>query len=374
MTTPRSSSSTATSTASRSGTSASSTSRSGSGSTSSSAGRTVRRPRAGSRAASSTPSTTFGPAPASPIWMTSTARRATGSPPWPTCASTAPLACGPSTGWSIGATASRRCRQSTHSRSSCATTVGSAATAMFGGSARPTAWPGPGWARPCRSARPTTWSRSGPALSGWLSTRGLRSTVSASRSPVSGTASPSPTAAGGASRSRCSCRWSPWSSARCRLRRAGRRGCTVIALEQARLYLSQLGLTHAAHVLDSRLDAATHKQLPYPDLLADLLGLEVAARRERYLRTRTNLTHFPFHRTLDQFDFASSALGRRAPGPRARHARLRRRHGQPPPPGSTRRRQDPPRRYPRRPRHRARSRRLFRARPPAPRRPHPRPA
>ncbi|MFZ5898541.1 MAG: ATP-binding protein, partial [Bacillota bacterium] len=36
---------------------------------------------------------------------------------------------------------------------------------------------------------------------------------------------------------------------------------------------------------------------------ADLLGIEAAARRERYLKTRTRLAHLPYHRTLEQFDF-----------------------------------------------------------------------
>ena len=39
-------------------------------------------------------------------------------------------------------------------------------------------------------------------------------------------------------------------------------------------------------------------------MLVQLLGAEVAARRERYLTTRTKLAHLPFQRTLDQFDFA----------------------------------------------------------------------
>ena len=37
--------------------------------------------------------------------------------------------------------------------------------------------------------------------------------------------------------------------------------------------------------------------------LAELLGVEVAARRERYLTTRTRLAHLPFQRTFEQFDF-----------------------------------------------------------------------
>ena len=78
----------------------------------------------------------------------------------------------------------------------------------------------------------------------------------------------------------------------------------MIALEQARQYMESLGLTAAVEVLDSRLDAAATKQMPYPDMLADLLGVEVAARRERYLTTRTRMAHLPFRRSLEQFDFA----------------------------------------------------------------------
>jgi len=78
----------------------------------------------------------------------------------------------------------------------------------------------------------------------------------------------------------------------------------MIALEPARAYLEQLGLAQAAAILDSRLEAAAQKQAPYADLLADLLGAEAAARRARYLTTRTRLAHLPFQRTLTQFDFA----------------------------------------------------------------------
>ena len=78
----------------------------------------------------------------------------------------------------------------------------------------------------------------------------------------------------------------------------------MIALEQARAHLEHLGLEQAAAVLEGRLDAATQRQVPYAEFLADLLGVEAAARRERYLVTRTRLAHLPFQRTLEQFDFA----------------------------------------------------------------------
>ena len=78
----------------------------------------------------------------------------------------------------------------------------------------------------------------------------------------------------------------------------------MIALEQARQHLETLGMTQAMEVLDSRLDDAARKQLPYPEILADLLGVEVSARRERYMTTRTRMAKLPFHRTLEEFDFS----------------------------------------------------------------------
>lgn len=78
----------------------------------------------------------------------------------------------------------------------------------------------------------------------------------------------------------------------------------MIAIAKARHYLEQLGLHQAAAVLEGRLEAAAHKQLPYAEFLVDLLGVEATARHERYLRTRMRLAHLPFHRTLEQFDFS----------------------------------------------------------------------
>ena len=78
---------------------------------------------------------------------------------------------------------------------------------------------------------------------------------------------------------------------------------TTIALEQARQHLQTLGLKQAVEALDNSLDAAASKQLTYPEMLAELLGVEVSARRERYLTTKTRMAHLPFQRTLEQFDF-----------------------------------------------------------------------
>ena len=57
---------------------------------------------------------------------------------------------------------------------------------------------------------------------------------------------------------------------------------------------------HAAQPLD----AASKKDLSYSDFLVDILSIEAAARKERFLQTRTSLAHFPFIRTLEDFDFS----------------------------------------------------------------------
>ena len=48
----------------------------------------------------------------------------------------------------------------------------------------------------------------------------------------------------------------------------------MIALEQVRQHLETLGLKQAVEVLDNTLDAAANRQLPYPEMLAELLGVE----------------------------------------------------------------------------------------------------
>ena len=76
-------------------------------------------------------------------------------------------------------------------------------------------------------------------------------------------------------------------------------------MAKARQYLEELRLTPAS-VLESRLEAAREKEVPYAEFLVDLLGIEARARRERYLTTRTRLAHLPFRKTLEDFDFQPS--------------------------------------------------------------------
>ena len=97
----------------------------------------------------------------------------------------------------------------------------------------------------------------------------------------------------------------------------------MIALEQTRQHLESLGLKQAAEALDNALDAAAGKQLTYPEMLADLLGVEVNARRKRYLthEDQARASALPaLHRAVR---FRLPALRRRAPGQGAGQPRLR---------------------------------------------------
>ena len=72
----------------------------------------------------------------------------------------------------------------------------------------------------------------------------------------------------------------------------------MIELEQARKRPETLGLKHAVEALDNSLDnsldTAAGRQLTYPEMLAGPLGVEVTARRERSLTTRTRLANLAF--------------------------------------------------------------------------------
>ena len=67
----------------------------------------------------------------------------------------------------------------------------------------------------------------------------------------------------------------------------------MIALEQARQYLESLGIKQAVVILDNTMDTAANKQLTYPEMLEHLLAVEVQARSERCLITRTKIDTSP---------------------------------------------------------------------------------
>lgn len=77
----------------------------------------------------------------------------------------------------------------------------------------------------------------------------------------------------------------------------------MIALEKARSCLEVLGLMQASEILDARLQKAASDSATYADFLSDILGEEIAKRRQRNVEAGSKLAHFPFKRTLEEFDF-----------------------------------------------------------------------
>jgi len=78
----------------------------------------------------------------------------------------------------------------------------------------------------------------------------------------------------------------------------------VAMLEIADELLEALGLDEIRNVLPARLERAANTNMSYSDFLVDLLTAERDVKRNRYIKTRTSLAHFPFIRTLEQFDFS----------------------------------------------------------------------
>jgi len=78
----------------------------------------------------------------------------------------------------------------------------------------------------------------------------------------------------------------------------------MIELEQARHRLEELGLGQAAQSLDAKLEAASRSQSTYLSFLIELLDAEIQERQRRNVEVRMKLSHLPFRRTLNEFDFS----------------------------------------------------------------------
>ena len=79
---------------------------------------------------------------------------------------------------------------------------------------------------------------------------------------------------------------------------------TGLTYAQVQHHLEKLKLTQAQAVLDRLTDEAARGEWSYIEFLGKLLDEEMAARQERRVSVRQRLAHFPWAKTLDQFDFA----------------------------------------------------------------------
>jgi DNA replication protein DnaC len=74
-------------------------------------------------------------------------------------------------------------------------------------------------------------------------------------------------------------------------------------LQQLEPHCQQLRLTRIAQTLPSLLETAAQQELSYRAFLETLLATEVAAKHEKHQAMRVQMARFPFHKTLDAFDW-----------------------------------------------------------------------
>ena len=77
-----------------------------------------------------------------------------------------------------------------------------------------------------------------------------------------------------------------------------------ITYERVQSHLDRLKLRRMAELIDPVAEQATKDKLSYLDFLDRLLAAEAESRAERRMIAKTRLAHFPFVKTLADFDFS----------------------------------------------------------------------
>ena len=78
---------------------------------------------------------------------------------------------------------------------------------------------------------------------------------------------------------------------------------TLGELELLTHHCQHLRLTRVAQRLPTLLEQAAQQELSYSAFLHTLLAEEVASRQEKHQALRVQMARFPFHKTLDAFDW-----------------------------------------------------------------------
>lgn len=78
---------------------------------------------------------------------------------------------------------------------------------------------------------------------------------------------------------------------------------TASQVERITEQMHKLKLVKTAEQIGALLQHASKKDLPYSDFLEELLTQELAAKAERHTAMKTSMARFPFHKSLESFDF-----------------------------------------------------------------------
>ena len=74
-------------------------------------------------------------------------------------------------------------------------------------------------------------------------------------------------------------------------------------LQRLHEHCHRLRLFQVEQELTARLEQAAKRELSYADFLDELLALEVSAKTAKHHQMRITMARFPFHKTLESFDF-----------------------------------------------------------------------
>src|SRR5436309_14751168 len=74
-------------------------------------------------------------------------------------------------------------------------------------------------------------------------------------------------------------------------------------LDRLEEQMQRLKLVRTAAELPLLLQDASKRELSYTDLLEELFSRELAAKQERHTSMKTTMARFPFHKSLESFDF-----------------------------------------------------------------------
>ena len=78
---------------------------------------------------------------------------------------------------------------------------------------------------------------------------------------------------------------------------------TTPQLDRIRSHCQRLRLYRIEAELSTLLEQAAKRELAYSDFVDEMLGVEVRSKAEKHLAMRTSMARFPFHKTLESFDF-----------------------------------------------------------------------
>src|SRR5690348_14009381 len=73
--------------------------------------------------------------------------------------------------------------------------------------------------------------------------------------------------------------------------------------ERLQQHCHRLRLYEVEQELTARLEQAAKRELSYADFLDELLALEVGSKTAKHHQMRITMARFPFHKTLESFDF-----------------------------------------------------------------------